>query len=125
MKNRLLCAMFALWAGTTWAAPACFPVGTNLTLRGMPVQETVETDSGSQQSIWMLSMDQPLCVIDRRFSQDAQGRIAVPRVQIMGPPLPPGVLLSVTGTLLRRSTPPYYIVPTAVWVSPPTKVPPQ
>ncbi|BAN27499.1 hypothetical protein BRPE64_DCDS05630 (plasmid) [Caballeronia insecticola] len=129
MKSRLFRAMFfvcaSIGAGATWAAPNCFPVGTTLTIRGTPVQEMIETDSGSQQPIWMLSMDPPLCVIDKRFSQDPQGRLLVTRVQIIGPPLPNGVQISATGTLLRRSTLPYYIVPTALWVTPPQMIPRQ
>jgi hypothetical protein len=70
-------------------------------------------------------MDPPLCVIDKRFSQDAQGRVLVPRVLIIGPPLPTGVTLSVTGMLMRRSAPPYYMAPTSAWVVPPTMVPPR
>ncbi|SAL40704.1 hypothetical protein AWB71_02040 [Caballeronia peredens] len=121
----VLSVWFSMWAGTAWAGPVCFPVGTTLTIRGTPVQEITETDSGSQQSVWMLSMDPPLCVIDRRFSQDPQGRLLVTRVQIIGPPLPKGVLLSATGALLRRNTLPYYMAPTALWVTPPQMIPPQ
>lgn|GEM_PF-1579651 len=126
MKNRLLCMLPFMWASAAWAAaPVCFPVGTNMTLRGTPVQDVMETDSGAQQAVWMLAMDPPLCVIDKRFSQDAQGRVLVPRVLIIGPPLPPGVTLSVTGMLMRRSAPPYYMAPTSAWVVPPTMVPPR
>lgn len=126
MKNPALYMMLSLWAGAACAAqPVCFPVGTNMTLRGVPVQESIETDSGARQSVWMLAMDPPLCLIDKRFSDDAQGRVLVSRVQIIGPPLPTGVLLSVTGTLMRRNAPPYYIMPTAAWVTPPQMVPRQ
>jgi hypothetical protein len=126
VKNCLLCVLSFMWASAAWAAaPLCFPVGTTMTLRGTPVQDVMETDGGSRQPVSLLAMDPPLCVIDKRYSQDAQGRVMVPRVLIIGPPLPTGVTLSVTGTLMRRSAPPYYMVPTAAWVVPPTMVPPR
>jgi hypothetical protein len=126
VKNGLLFVLSLMWTGGVWAAaPVCFPVGTTMTLRGTPMQDVMEADGGSRQPVWMLAMDPPLCVIDKRFSQDAQGRVLVRRVLIIGPPLPTGVTLSVTGMLMRRSAPPYFMAPTAAWVVPPTMVPPR
>jgi hypothetical protein len=61
VKNRLLCMLPFMWASAAWAAaPVCFPVGTNMTLRGTPVQDVMETDSGAQQAVWMLAMGKRL-----------------------------------------------------------------
>ncbi|MPW23023.1 hypothetical protein GCT13_41170 [Paraburkholderia sp. CNPSo 3157] len=125
MRNRLLCVMLLMWSIATWAGPVCFPVGTALTLRGTTAQEIAETGGGAQQTISVLLMEPPLCVIDPRFGQDAQRRIMITRVQLVGPPPPAPMQLTVTGTLMRRNTPQYYVVPTAVWATPPKKPPPQ
>lgn len=110
----------ALLAGAeTVHAQTCYPVGAYMTLLGRAVAERVQLSDGSPKDIWMLAMDPPLCVIDKRYSQDPQGRISVSRVQIVGPVPPAGVPLMLTGTLSTRNAPQYFIVPTALSVVPP------
>lgn len=121
MKKWLLPIALSLSIGSAWADPFCYPVTTNLTVFGTAVRQDVELSDGSTKAVWMLAMDPPLCVIDRRFSRDAQGRIAVSRIQLIGPPPPPNVPLAVTGVLSTKNAPEYFIMPTAMWVTPPRK----
>jgi hypothetical protein len=123
MKQWIAFLALSILVGTAWADAACYPVGTTLTLRGIAVRETVETSDGSDKSVSMLAMDPPLCVVDRRYSQDAQGRIAVPRVELVGPAPASGASLAVTGTLSTRNAPEYFLIPTAMWVTPPARHP--
>ena len=112
--------LLALIAGTkTVHAQMCYPVGAYMTLLGRAVAEHVQLSDGSSKDIWMLAMDPPLCVIDKRYSQDSQGRMSVSRVQIVGAVPPTGVPLMLTGTLSTRNAPQYFIVPTALSVVPP------
>ncbi|MDR5805501.1 hypothetical protein [Caballeronia sp. LZ001] len=124
VKTGSLFVALWLWAGAVRADVACYPVGTAITLFGTAVREDVESSDGSVRTAWMLAMDPPLCVVDRRFSQDALGRLMVPRIQLIGVPPPPvRVPIAVTGTLSTRNAPQYFIVPSAMWVTPPR--PPQ
>lgn len=125
MKNWLVLPILAAWSAGVFAQ-MCYPVGTPLTMLGRTVRESAQSSDGSPTEVSMLAMDPPLCVIDKRYSQDPQGRISVSRVQILGQMPPPGLAVSATGTLVTGNSPRYFIVPTAMWVVPPTvKVAPQ
>lgn len=77
--------LLALISGTkTIHAQMCYPVGAYMTLLGRAVAERVRLSNGSSKDIWMLAMDPPSCVIDKRYSQDTQGKMSVSRVQIVG-----------------------------------------
>ena len=117
-KNWLL--LSALFSGAAIAqVQSCYPVGTTMTLLGKAVPESIQLSDGSAKTIWMLAMNPPLCVIDKRYSQDPQGRISVSRIQIVGPNPPTGVPIMLVGILSTRNGPQYFIVPTQLSVVPP------
>lgn len=97
----------------------CYPLGTSITLLGKAFSESVVMSDGSTKKVWMLSMDPPLCVIDKRFSRDPQGRVSVPRLGIVGLVPPAGKPITVVGTLNASNTVQYFIIPSQLYVVPP------
>jgi hypothetical protein len=121
--KQILAITLCLSVNAAWADTACFPVGATLTIYGDSVREGASLSDGSRSSTPSLSLNPPLCVIDKRASQDSYGRISVTRLQLIGPPPPPGVRLGVTGMLNSASKGSYYMAPTSVWVAPPVRQP--
>jgi hypothetical protein len=119
--KRIVALILCFGASGAWADAACFPVGATLTIYGESVRENVSLSDGTRSSRPGLSLNPPLCVIDKRASHDPQGRIGVTRLQLVGPPPPPGVRLGVTGMLNSASKGSYYVAPTSMWVVPPAR----
>jgi hypothetical protein len=112
-------------AATAAAAQTCFPVGVSFTVFGRAGVERVSLSDGSASKIAVLTMDPPLCVIDKRYSNDPQGRISVTRMQLVNASPPLDVPLMVTGTLVTRNAPEYFFLPSSISVVPPTmRIPP-
>lgn len=109
----LLAAMFGMSAAQ---AAACYKDGASVTLQGNAVRQYMKMGDDSTKGVWVLALDEPVCVIDKETSEDVQGRLMVSRVQLIGMPPPEGVSLLLTGKLSTGNLSQYYIVPTALWV---------
>jgi hypothetical protein len=123
MKKLAVLLLATLGMGAANAAN-CYRNGETVTLQGNAVRQYMKMGDDSTKGVWVLALDEPVCVIDKETSEDTQGRLMVSRVQLIGTPPPEEVSLELTGKLSTGNLSQYYIVPTALWVQKGRKVAP-
>ena len=95
------------------AAP-CFENGEVITVRGTASEQNFASAAGGAQDLWILSIDQPICVTETLVGEVSQHTIS--RLQIVGMPPPANLPIELKGKLSTGNDTEFYAEPTLLQV---------
>ncbi len=93
-RSHILAAIIAALTALP-AAATCYPDHASISVRGIAAFQSIEDDGGNAESVWVLLLDSPICVVRPTNGPN----ISVSRIRLSNPPERDGVAIEINGSL--------------------------